>query len=160
LPRTPWAAIPPEPSAAAITIAIAAEAAAITVAAEPSALTVAAEAAATVVTFTVAIGLAHHRRRAFLQLVDTNAEIANHVLADALLPLDLSDRRRRRVDVEQHEVRLAILVHAIGERAHTPVLGLGDLAAKSFDDARHLGRQLLDLLGARVLARKKYMLIE
>src|SRR4029077_11531176 len=44
--------------------------------------------------------------------------------------------------------------------AHAPVLGLGDLAAKPFDDARHLGGQLFDLLGARILKREKTMLIK
>src|SRR6185436_17388688 len=59
-----------------------------------------------------------------------------------------------------HEMRFAILVHAVGERTHAPVLGLGDLAAEPFDDARHLGGQLFDLLGARILAREKNMLVK
>src|SRR6516164_7251851 len=121
---------------AAITITT--ESAAVTIAAE-AAISIAAEAAATIVAL---------------------AQIADHVFTDALLPLDLGDRRRRRVDVEQHEVRLPILVHAVGEGAHAPVFRLGDLAAVLFDDAGHLSGQLLDLLGARVLAREKNMLVK
>src|SRR5207253_3492000 len=128
---------------------------AITIAAET-----AAEAAGTVVTLAVAIGLAHHRRRTFFVFLDADAEIADHVFADALLALDLGDRRGRRLDVEQHEVRLAVLVHAVGEGAHAPVLGLADLAAGLFDNAGHLGRQFFHLLGARVLTREKDMLIK
>src|SRR6185369_13416220 len=135
------------------------------VATEPTAVTIAAETAATestatVVTLTVAIGLAHHRRRAFFVFLDADAEIADHVFADALLALDLGDRRRRRLDVEQHEVRLAVLVHTVGEGAHAPVLGLNDLAARLLDDAGHLGRQFFHLLGARVLTREEDMLIK
>src|SRR5262249_48634247 len=134
--------------------AVTAEATAITIAAETAAFAVATEAAFTaaksataVVPLAVAIGLAHHRRRAFFVFLDADAEIADHVFADALLALDLGDRRGGRVDVEQHEVRLAVLVHAVGEGAHAPVLGLGDLAAGLFDNAGHLGRQFFHLLG-------------
>ena len=77
---------------------------------------------------------------------DANGEIAQHVFVDALLALDLVHRRRRRVDVEQREVRLAVLVHAVGERLDAPVFGLGDLAAGLLDDAGELGGQFLDLL--------------
>src|SRR6201996_300177 len=86
--------------------------------------------------------------------------MADHVFADPLLTLDLRDSGRGRVDVEQHKMRLAILVHAIGQRTHAPVLGLGDLAARLFDDAGHLGGQFFDLLGARILTREKNMLIK
>src|SRR6185369_8941164 len=58
-----------------------------------------------------------------------------------------------------HEVRLAVLVDAVGEGAYAPVLCLGDLAAQLLDDAGHLRGQFLDLLGARVLAREKNMLV-
>src|SRR6516225_130646 len=142
---------------AAITITT--ESAAVTIAAE-AAISIAAEAAATIVALAVAICFPHHGRGSFLKLLDAHAQIADHVFTDAFLPLDLGDRRRRRVDVEQHEVRLPILVHAVGEGAHAPVFRLGDLAAVLFDDAGHLSGQLLDLLGARVLAREKNMLVK
>src|SRR4051812_18279777 len=131
-----------------------------TITAEAAAIALAAEATAAVITLAVAIGLAHHRRRAFLELLDADADIADHVFADPLLALDLGDRRRRRVDVEQDEVRLAVLVHAVGEGANPPILGLGDLTAETFDDTGHLGRQFFHLLGARVLTREKNMLIK
>src|SRR5205085_8961408 len=138
---------------------VAAEATAFTIATE-TAFAVAAEAAAAIVALTVAIGLAHHGRRTFLVLFDADGEVANDVFGDPLLPLDLGDRGGGRIDVHQHEMRFAILVHAVGEGAHAPVLGLGDLAAEPFDDASHLGGQLFDLLGARMLTREKNMLIK
>ena len=57
-------------------------------------------------------------------------------------------------------MRLAILVHAVGEGAYAPVFHLHDLAAETFDDAGHLGGQFFDLLGARILTREKNMLIK
>ena len=87
-------------------------------------------------------------------LVDAHGEIAQHVFVDALLPLDLGDRGRRRVDVDQREMRLAVLADAVGEGLHAPIFGLGDLAAQTFDDGLELGGQVLDLLRADVLARK------
>src|SRR5580704_2973941 len=87
---------------------VTAVAATVTVAPE-TAFAVATEAATTtVIAIAVAIGLAHHGRRAFLVFLDANTEIADHVFADPLLPLDFGDRRRRAVDVQQHEMCLAI----------------------------------------------------
>src|SRR6202035_1787785 len=144
--------------AAAIAVATT-ETAAVTIAAE-SAIAVATESAAAVVAIAVAIGFAHHRRGTFLMLFDANGEIADHVFADPLLPLDLGDRGGGAIDVQQHEMRLAVLVHAIGEGAYAPVFHLDDLAAELLDDAGHLGGQFFDLLGARILAREKNMLIK
>jgi hypothetical protein len=72
--------------------AIATEAAVTVAIATVSALAVAAEATAPVIALTVAIGLAHHRRGTFLMLFDANGEVTDHILADALLALDLGDR--------------------------------------------------------------------
>src|SRR5258708_34883195 len=102
---------------------VAAEDAAVAFAPE-AAFAVTAEPAAAIVALAVTIGLAHHRRGTFLMLFDADGEIADDVFADPLLALDLRDRSRGSVDVQQHEVRLAILVHAVGEGAHAPVLGL------------------------------------
>src|SRR5258707_15436462 len=93
-------------------------------------------------------------------LFDANGEIADDVFADPFLPLDLGDRRRRAVDVQKHEMRFSVLVHPIGEGAYAPVFHLHDFAAELLDDAGHLGGQFLDLLGARILACQKNMLIK
>src|SRR6202045_3775376 len=93
-------------------------------------------------------------------LFDANGEIADDVFADPFLPLDLRNCRRRTVDVQKHEMRFSVLVHPIGEGAYAPVFHLDDLAAELLDDAGHLGGQFLDLLGTRILAREKYMLIK
>src|SRR5882757_206824 len=112
---------------------VAAIAAAVAIAAE-AAIAVATETAAAIVAITVAIGLAHHRGGAFLVLIDANGEIADHVFADPLLPLDLGDGRRRAIDVQENEMGLAILVHPVGERTYAPVFHLHDLAAELLDD--------------------------
>ncbi len=119
-----------------------------------AALAIAEAAAATLVALAVALDLAHHRRRAFLKFVDANGEIAQHVFVDALLALDLGQRRGRRIDVEQREVRLAVLADAEVQRLHAPVFVLGDLAAETFDHGGELLAQVLDLLRADVLARE------
>ena len=108
-------------TAVAIAVAIATDAAATAVAipvtAEAAATAAAiAEAAAAIVALAIAIDLAHHRGGAFLVLLDADREVAQHVLVEPFLPLDLVDRGRRRVDVEQREMRLAVLAHA-GRRA-------------------------------------------
>jgi [acyl-carrier-protein] S-malonyltransferase len=72
----------------------------------------------------------------------------------ALLALDLSERRGRRIDIEQREMRLAIFADAEVQRLHAPVFVLGDLAAHLLDDAGELLGQIFDLLRADVLARK------
>src|SRR5205807_659715 len=100
--RTPWAAVTAE---AAITIAT------------EAAVAVTAEAAA-IIALAVAIRFAHHRRWAFLKLVDANAQVSDDVFTDALLPLDLGDRGGRALDVQEHEMCLAILAHAVGEGAY------------------------------------------
>src|SRR6185369_4157527 len=104
---------------------VAAEATAFTITTE-TAFAVAAEAAATIIALAIAIGLAHHGRGTFLVLFDADGEVTDDVFRDPLLPLDLGDRGGGRIDVHQHEVCFAILVHAVGERTHAPVLGLGD----------------------------------
>ncbi len=145
---------------AAVVIAVAARRtiAAVAEAATATEATVAAEAAvaeaAALVALTVAIDLAHHRRGAFLEFFDADGEVAQHVFVDALLTLDLGQRGRRRVDIEQREVRLAVLLDAEVQRLHAPVFVLGDLAAQTLDDGRELLGQVLDLLRADVLARK------
>src|SRR5712672_1263470 len=84
--------------------AVAAETTPVAIATE-AAFAVTAETAAAIVAFAVTIGLAHHRRGTFLMLFDANGEVADDVFADPLLPLDLRDRSRGRIDVDQHEVR-------------------------------------------------------
>ena len=95
-----------------------------------AASTIAAVATIAALVAIVAVGLAHHRRGAFLVRLDADGEVAQHVFVEALLALDLVERRRRRVDVEQRHVRLAVLADAVGERLHAPIFGLGDLAAQ------------------------------
>src|SRR5262249_47021197 len=76
------------------------------------------------VAFAIAVGLAHHGRGAFLQRVDANGEKAQHVLVDALLPLDLRDGGGGCIDVEEREMRLAVFAHAERQGFHAPVFGL------------------------------------
>ena len=93
-------------------------------------------------------------------LVDPDRDVAQDVFVEPFLPLDLVEDGGRRIDVEQHVVRLAVLAQPVGERLDAPLLGLGDLAAHLLDDADELGGQFLDLLRADVLARKEDVFVE
>jgi len=48
-------------------------------------------------------------------LVHANREVAQHILAEPLLPLDLVEGGRRRFNIEQGEMCLAILTQTVGE---------------------------------------------
>ena len=93
-------------------------------------------------------------------LVDADGEEADDVFVEALLPLDLGDRGGRRIDVEEREVRLAVLLDAVGEGLQAPRLDLGDLAAGALDDALELLDKRLDLLGRHILSRHEYVFVQ
>src|SRR5690606_12125560 len=82
----------------------------------------------------VALVLAHLRGRAFLVLFDADGEPADHVLVDAVLTLELGNDAAGALDVQHHEVSLAVAVDLVGEALEAPGLGLRDLAAALFDD--------------------------
>src|SRR5262249_4236826 len=148
------------PAVATVVAALAAVAtiSAVTTVAEAAAVAVA-EAAA-VVPVTIAINLAHHHRRPFLVLVDAHREIAQHVLVEPLLALDLVHHRWRRIEIHKRVVRLAVLAQAIGKRLDAPLLELRDLAPQLFDDAFELGGQLFDLLRTHILARQEHVFVK
>ena len=93
-------------------------------------------------------------------LVHPHRKIAQHVLAQPLLPLDLIEGGRGRLDVEQSEMRFAVFAQTVGEGFYAPLFGLGDLASHLLDDGFELGGQLFDLLRARVLARDEDVFVE
>src|SRR5499427_6554688 len=93
-------------------------------------------------------------------LAHANREVAQHILAEPLLPFDLVEGGRRRVDIEQGEMCLAVLTQTVGEGLHAPLLGLGDLAPHLLDDGLELGGQFFDLLRAGVLARQEDVFVE
>jgi hypothetical protein len=78
-------------------------------------------------------------------LVDTDGHVADDVFVDAGLTLELSDDRARCVDVEHHEMRLAVAFDLVGEGLEAPGLGLEDLAFVRFDDFGRRGRQRVNL---------------
>src|SRR5262249_18867759 len=82
-------------SGAALAVATVLTAVAIT---EAAAIAVA-KPKAPLVALAVAFDLAHHCRGTFLVLAHPNREVTHHVLAQTLLPLDLVERRRRRIDI-------------------------------------------------------------
>ena len=90
---------------------------------------------AAIVAVAVAFGPAHHGRGAGLVFLDPDGQVAQHVLIETLQALDFVDRRRRRIDVHQREMCLAVLAQPVGERFHAPIFGLGDRSAEAFDDA-------------------------
>src|SRR5690349_20741946 len=108
----------------------------------------------------ILVAAAHHRRRALLMFIDLDGEEADDILVDVRLALELGDRSGRRVDVEHHVMRLAVLRDAISEAAKAPGLRLGDLPAIVFDDLGGVFRERIDLGLCEVLAREENMLVE
>src|ERR1035437_978946 len=84
------------------------------------------EPAAAFVALTIAVDLAHHCRGTFLVLLDADGNVAQNLFIEPLLPFDLGERSRRRIHVHQREMRLAVLVHPVGEGLYAPLLDLGD----------------------------------
>src|SRR4051812_17491708 len=107
-----------------------------------------------------ALVAAHHRRRAGLVRVDAQGHVADDVLVDLGLALELGDDRGRCVEIEHHIMGLAVLRDPVGERAQAPGLGLDDLAAIVLDDLGGVLRQRVHLGLGQVLTRKEYMLVE
>ncbi len=106
------------------------------------------------------VALAHHHRRLGLVRLDLDGEKAEHLGGQAHAPLHLGHGRRRRIDVEQREVRLAALLDLVGEAFDAPVLALGDLAATLLDEIGEFFGECLDLGVGDVLAREEHMLVE
>ena len=86
--------------------------------------------------------------------VDADREVAEHILVEPFLALDLIERGGRPINIEQSHVRFAVLADAVGEGLQAPIFVLGDFAAHLPDDTGQLGGQFLDLLRAQILARK------
>src|SRR5262249_34942932 len=108
----------------------------------------------------IAIRAAHHRRGSLLVLVDPDGKKANDVGREAHLTSEVCRRRRRRVDVQQREMRLAILLDAEGEALEPPIFGLADDSAAALDDVAKVLYQAFDLLCGDVLASQEHMLIK
>ena len=60
-------------------------------------------------------------------LLDADGDEADHVFAQPHLTLHLGDRRVRRVDIEEREMRLAVLADPVGERLDAPIFLLAIL---------------------------------
>src|SRR6516162_5744304 len=148
----------PRQTAVALTVAVATVLTTVAIA-EAAAITIT-KTETPIVALAVTVGLAHHRGGALFVLVHANREVAQHILAEPLLSLDLVEGGRRRVDIEQGEMRLAVLAQTVGEGLHAPLLGLGELAAHLLDDGLELGGQFFNLLRAGVLAREEDVFVE
>jgi hypothetical protein len=92
--------------------------------------------------------------------IDADGHVADDVLVDAGLALDLCDYAGGRIDFEHHIMRLAVLRDAIGEAAQAPVFGLDDPAVPIVHDLGGGFRQRVDLGLSQILTREKHMLIE
>ena len=124
------------------------------------AATAAAESAITAVAALVAILLAHLGARLGLEFLDTNSEETDDVGVDAHAPFHLGQGIRRRVDIEEGVVSLAVLLDFEGEVLQSPIFLLGDLALAFLDDALEFFHQGFDLSLGDVLARQECMLVE
>src|SRR5262245_36819274 len=118
----------PRRTAIALTVAVATMLTTVAVAIAEAAAIAITKTETPIVALAVTVGFAHHRGGAVLVLVHANREVAQHILADPLLSLDLVEGGRRRVDIEQGEMRLAVLTQTVGEGLNAPLLGLGALA--------------------------------
>ena len=106
------------------------------------------------------VALAQHRRRAGLVRLDAQRHETDDVLVEAELALEFDDRRRRRVDVQKREIRLAVLLDAEGEGFETPCLDLRHRAALRGDQRLELFGESFDLRRSHVLTRHIDMLVE
>src|SRR5947208_9013520 len=79
---------------------------------------------------------------------------------DAHRALELGDRRRRSLDIEQDVMALAVLFHAVGEIAQAPIFALLDLAALLRDQLGKAVGQSVHLRAGDVLARDKHILVK
>src|SRR5215469_2950655 len=84
---------------------------------------------AAIIAIAIALGAPHHRRGAVFMSIDPDREIAKNILIEPFEAFNFVDRRRRRIDVHQREMRLPILAQAVGERLDAPIFGLLDRPA-------------------------------
>src|SRR5690348_51836 len=102
----------------------------------------------------------HHRRRPFFERFDVYGQVTQHVLVDAHVALELVHRGRRRVEIEEDVMALAVLLDAVGEVAQTPVFAFGDLATMLGDEIGEGLGQGFDLGGRNILTRNKDVFVE
>jgi hypothetical protein len=145
--RTTIATRSPVPTIAAVTASTISTVAPITVA------------AVSITALATVIATFHHRRLALIGLIDADSNKANNVRGEAHLPLHLSDRGVRRVNIHEGEVSFAIFPNLESEVLHAPIFGLADLAAKLLDDGLEALLQGGHLLRRDILARKEYVLV-
>src|SRR3546814_12209509 len=81
------------------------------------------EAAAAVAALVAAVAGLHDDGGTFIQRFDAHRQIADDVVAEAQVALQLVHRRRRGVDAQHDVVALAVLLDAVGQGAQTHVLG-------------------------------------
>ena len=93
-------------------------------------------------------------------LVHLDGHVADHVLVDLRLALELRDDMGRRLEIERDVMRLAVLGDPIGDVAKTPGLGLDDLPAIVLDDLGGVFRQRVHLGLGQILTREKHMLVK
>jgi len=93
-------------------------------------------------------------------LVHADGEEADHVLIDVRLAFELGNGRGGRIDVEHHEMRLAVLRDAVGEGLEAPGFGLDDLPAIVGENLGSVFRERIHLGLGQILTRKENMLVE
>ncbi len=88
--------------------------------------------------------------------LDLDRERAQDVLVEAHLALHLLDGRRRGIDVHEREVRLAVLLDAVGQGLQTPVLRPAHGAAVLGDHGRVRFDELVDSLSRHILTDEEH----
>ena len=76
------------------------------------------------------------------------------------LTLGFGQGGRRGVDVDQGEMRLAVLLDPVGEGLDAPIFDLADRAAEAGHDGLELLGQGFRLLGGQILTSKENVLVK
>src|SRR5262249_38508506 len=100
------------------------------------------------------VGFARQDRRGlFVDRLDAQGHVAQHVFIQAELTLHFGDERRFGVQPQQHVVALAVLLDPIGQAAQAPVFALLHRAALGGEFGGDVVGDLLDLLLRYVVPR-------
>jgi YVTN family beta-propeller protein len=91
---------------------------------------------------TIAVG----KSPRFIDRLEADGHVAQHVLIETELTFHFRDERRLRVEAEQHVMALPVLLDPVGQTAQAPVLALLDLAALGGEFGGDIVGDLLDLL--------------
>jgi len=107
-----------------------------------------------------AAAILHYHRGPFLEGIDPDRQVTDHVFVDPHSPLEFRNRRRRGRNIQQHVVPFAVFPHAIGQVAQPPILALLDFTAIVDDELRECIGECINLRARYVLARDENVFVQ